>query len=135
MFSAGMSEIVLVVADVAKAARFYREVVRLIPVKEAEENWAWFWMGEPGQPQRLAVHTGSLLFEEYSPYPPGDRWGRVHFALLVPQQQIESAVQHVKSQGVEVYGPTSQEWMNATSHYFYDPDGNLVEFWTPGLKS
>ncbi len=132
MSSRGLSEIVLIVGDVAEAARFYREVVGLIPVKEAEEDWAWFWMGEPGKPQRLAVHKGSLLFEEYSPYPEGQRWGRVHFALLVSPEDIDSALQRVKSHGVDVYGPTRQEWMNATSHYFYDPDGNLVEFWTPG---
>jgi catechol 2,3-dioxygenase-like lactoylglutathione lyase family enzyme len=30
-----------------------------------------------------------------------------------------------------VYGPTEFEWMKARSYYFYDPDGNLLEFWSP----
>ena len=132
MSSLGFSEIVLIVNDVAESARFYREVVGLVPAKPEEEDWAWFWAGEPGQPQRLAVHRGSLLFEEHSPYPPGERWGRVHFALLVPRTELDAALERVKGRGVTVYGPTPQEWMDATSHYFYDPDGNLVEFWTPG---
>ena len=33
--------------------------------------------------------------------------------------------------GVEVYGPKHFEWMQAQAYYFYDPDGNLVEFWSP----
>ncbi len=131
MSSRGLSEIVLIVNDVAGSARFYREVVGLIPVMPAEEDWAWFWTGEPGQLQRLAVHKGSLLFEECSPFPEGERWGRVHFALLMPEADLAAALERVRSHGVTIYGPMSQEWMNATSHYFYDPDGNLVEFWTP----
>jgi catechol 2,3-dioxygenase-like lactoylglutathione lyase family enzyme len=31
----------------------------------------------------------------------------------------------------KVYGPVELEWMNAESYYFYDPDGNLLEFWSP----
>ena len=102
----GLSEIVLIVSDVAVSACFYRDVVGLTPVKPAEEDWAWFWMGEPGEPQRLAVHKGSLLFEEYSPYPEGERWGRVHFALLMPEPDLAVALERVKAHGVEVYGPT-----------------------------
>jgi catechol 2,3-dioxygenase-like lactoylglutathione lyase family enzyme len=32
---------------------------------------------------------------------------------------------------VEVYGPEQLDWMNAQAYYFYDPDGNLLEFWSP----
>jgi catechol 2,3-dioxygenase-like lactoylglutathione lyase family enzyme len=33
-----------------------------------------------------------------------------------------------------VYGPVELEWMNAESYYFYDPDGNLLEFWSPAAS-
>lgn len=23
------------------------------------------------------------------------------------------------------------EWMKASAYYFYDPDGNMLEFWSP----
>jgi catechol 2,3-dioxygenase-like lactoylglutathione lyase family enzyme len=36
---------------------------------------------------------------------------------------------------VEVFGPVELEWMNAGSYYFYDPDGNLLEFWNPNSAS
>ncbi len=47
MFSRGISETVLVVQDVEASARFYRDVVGLVPRTEPEEGWAWFWAGPP----------------------------------------------------------------------------------------
>jgi hypothetical protein len=37
----------------------------------------------------------------------------------------------VRSAGVEVYGPVELDWMGARSYYFYDPDANLLELWSP----
>jgi catechol 2,3-dioxygenase-like lactoylglutathione lyase family enzyme len=131
MFSTGLAELVLIVQDVPAAARFYREVVGLAPETEPDEAWAWFWAGAPGQNQRIALHRGSLLFEEYSPFPPGARWGRVHYAFAVPRARLAAAVAQVRAHGVAVYGPTRFDWMRATSYYFYDLDGHLLEFWSP----
>jgi catechol-2,3-dioxygenase len=130
-FSCGLSEIVLVVNDVLASARFYREVVGLAPATQANADWAWFWAGPPAAKQRLALHKGTLLFEEYSPLPPGQRWGQVHYAFEVPRADLEAAAAHVRAAGVEIYGPTHFEWMRALSYYFYDPDGNLLEWWSP----
>jgi len=130
-FSRGIAEIVLVVDDVLASARFYREVVGLAPATEANADWAWFWAGRPGDNRRLAVHKGTLLFEEHSPLPAGQRWGQVHCAFDVPRKDLEAAVAHVRAAGVPVYGPTHFDWMQAISYYFYDPDGNLLEWWSP----
>lgn len=131
VFSSGFSELVLIVNDVRQSAVFYRDVVKLTPDTEPNEEWAWFWAGEPGKRQRLAVHRGTLLFEEHSPLPEGRRFGQVHFALEVPRRRLDTAVEHIAQQGVDVYGPVHFDWMHAMSYYFYDPDGNLVEFWSP----
>lgn len=131
MFSTGLAEIVLIVADVGRSARFYDEVVGLTPETPPENGWAWFWAGEPGQTQRVALRKGPLLFEEHSPFPEGERWGRMHYAFSVPRERLKAAVEHVRTNGVRVYGPTRFDWMRATSYYFYDPDGNLLEFWSP----
>jgi catechol-2,3-dioxygenase len=125
----GLAELVLIVSDIPRAAAFYRDIVGLIPATEPTAEWAWFWAGEPGVPQRLAVHTGTLLFEEHSPHPPGRRFGRVHFALNVPRPELAAALERVGRGGIAIHGPVHFEWMKADSWYFYDPDGNLVEFW------
>jgi catechol-2,3-dioxygenase len=131
MFSTGLAEIVLIVKDVIASAQFYRDVVGLIPISEADDAWAWFWAGDPERTQSVALHKGSLLFEDQSPLPEGERWGQVHYAFTVPAERLADAVEHVRGKGVEVFGPVHFDWMNATSYYFYDPDGNLLEFWSP----
>ena len=131
MSSRGFSEIVLIVEDVAKAADFYEHVVGLELEHRTGDEWAWFFAGADDRKQRLAVHRGSLMFEEHSPYPEGERFGQVHFAFDVPRDELEAAVDRVRTAGVEVYGPAQLDWMNAVSYYFYDPDGNLLEFWSP----
>jgi len=51
--------------------------------------------------------------------------------LEVNKENIELALNKMKNAGIKIYGPTKFEWMNATSYYFYDLDGNLVEYWSP----
>ncbi len=43
----------------------------------------------------------------------------------------------MRARGLGVFGPVCLDWMQATSYYFYDPDGNLLESWStdPGLSS
>jgi len=126
----GFSEIVLIVKDISKSKRFYEEVVDLT-VESSDMDWVWFYVGEKNGKQRLAIHKGKLLFEEKSPLPEGKRWGQIHFAFEVGRNDLEKAVTRVKDDGVEVYGPQQFKWMKAISYYFYDPDGNLIEYWSP----
>jgi catechol 2,3-dioxygenase-like lactoylglutathione lyase family enzyme len=129
--SRGLSELVLIVEDVPRAAEFYEHVVGLEVEHRTGDEWAWFWAGKPGDPQRIALHRGSLLFEEHSPFPEGHRFGTVHFAFDIAPEDLDASVERVRAAGVEVYGPEEFDWMNARSYYFYDPDGNLLEFWSP----
>jgi catechol 2,3-dioxygenase-like lactoylglutathione lyase family enzyme len=129
----GLAELVLVVEDVPRAAEFYEHVVGLELEHRTGDEWAWFFTGAGRQ--RLAVHRGSLLFEEHSPYPEGERFGRVHFAFDVAPEDLDAAVGRVRGAGVEVYGPEEFDWMNARSYYFYDPDGNLLELWSSRVST
>ncbi len=131
MSSRGLSEIVLIVEDVPKAADFYEHVVGLEPEDRTGDQWAWFFAGSDDRKQRLALHRGPLMYEQHSPHPEGERFGRVHFAFEVARDELDTAVERVRGSGVEVYGPERLEWMDAESYYFYDPDGNLLEFWSP----
>ncbi|HEY3080929.1 MAG TPA: VOC family protein [Chloroflexota bacterium] len=131
-YSRGLAEIVLIVHDVPRAARFYREVVGLVPHTEPDDAWAWFWAGEPGVNQRVALHKGTLLFEgQAPPFNAREGWGPIHYAFDVPKGKLEAAIENVRSHDVELFGPVRFDWMSAIAYYFYDLDGNLLEFWTP----
>ncbi len=127
----GFSELVLVVADLPRAAHFYREILGLTPARPQSDSWAWFWAGPPESRQRLAVHAGPLLFEEHSPRPPAQRFGPTHFAFHVPREHLGSHLARLRAHHIPLHGPVRLEWMLAASWYFYDPDANLVELWTP----
>jgi catechol 2,3-dioxygenase-like lactoylglutathione lyase family enzyme len=131
MSSRGFSEIVLIVEDVPKAAEFYEHVVGLELEHRTGDDWAWFFASTGDRKQRLAVHRGPLMFEEHSPHREGERFGQVHFAFDVAREELDAAVERVRAAGVEVWRPVDLDWMDAQSYYFYDPDGNLLEFWSP----
>jgi catechol 2,3-dioxygenase-like lactoylglutathione lyase family enzyme len=130
MIVKAFSEIVLIVKDIPKSKKFYEDIVGLT-LESSSEDWVWFYVGDRNGNQRLAIHKGELLFEEKSPLPEGKRWGQVHYAFEVNGIDLEKAVKIVRDAGVEVYGPQEFKWMSATSYYFYDPDGNLIEYWSP----
>jgi catechol 2,3-dioxygenase-like lactoylglutathione lyase family enzyme len=132
MRSAGIHEIVLVVKDVGRAARFYRDVVGLAPLREPTDEWASFSTVSFEHPQWLGLRRGDLLYEEHSPRPKGARFGPVHFALRALDPSPQGFLQRAEYHGLRVYGP--QEWdgrMKGRSYYCYDPDDNLFEYWFP----
>ena len=130
MFSIGLSEIVLIVKDVTASAQFYETVVGLTPDREGNVSgkWAWFWAGTTGQAQRVGVTNDTQGLPRL---PEGQRWGQVHYAFHVPREKLEAAAEHVRGKGVKVSGPHNFEWMKAIAYTFHDPDGNLLEFWSP----
>ena len=92
----GLSELVLIVPDVPAAAAFYRDLIGLIPARPPSDDWAWFWVGDPANLQRLAVHKGPLLFEEHSPRPTGARFGPTHFAFEVARPDLAAMVDRLR---------------------------------------
>jgi len=134
-----ISELVLVVDDVAVCAQFYEDAIGLTrdsswPGARSDTDWAWFWTGAVGDSARLALRNGPLMFEEHSPLPAGRRFGAVHFALEIKRGDLEGAVERLRSRGVEVLmgedgAPVRLEWMGAVAVYCFDPAGNLVELW------
>ena len=134
--TAELFEIVLVVRDVGKSAAFYREAVGLEPINPPGDGWASFWVGAKEDNKWLGLRQGHLLFEEDSPRPEGHRFGPVHFALKLPESDLQIALDRLKANGIKVLGP--QEWKSGrfkgVSYYFYDPDDNLVEFWFPAAE-
>ena len=123
MFSPkGISEIVLVVKDVGRAAAFYQEVVGLKVDQRVDENWCWLWAGAPGAPKRIGLNTGPLS------YGAEHIRGPMHFALRLEPEELPAAMAHLRAKGIEIEGPVRFEDWDARSIYFDDLDGNRVEF-------
>ena len=141
MNTTGLSELIIKVDDVERVAAFYREVVGLTPDESAPEEVPWFWTGEPGKSARFVVNNGRaaltdlLPFNEHSPISAEERSKKAHFAFQVPEERLDAAVAQLKAHDVPVFGPIELGWMNARSCYFWDPEGHLVEFWSPHEQS
>src|SRR5205809_8088 len=58
----GISEVILVVKDVARSLAFYRDVVGLAVDNAKNPKFVWLWAGRPGAQQRIGITAGPLSF-------------------------------------------------------------------------
>ena len=117
----GISELVLEVSDLEAARRFYRDVLGFEETLygEGAEGRYWYLVGETA---RLGIWTEQVGLA-------GGRGGaHVHYALNVPDSEIDGLKERVASAGAEVEGPIQLGPGRAI--YITDPDGNVVEFWS-----
>ena len=128
----GILETALHVADLARSAGFYRrlfsfgtllETERLIALDVADRNvLLLFPQGGTGEP--FATPGGVI--------PPHGGSGPLHLAFSIAAADLGPWRVRLESEGVPVESEVS--WPGgATSLYFRDPDGHLVELITPGF--
>ncbi len=118
----GISEVILVVQDVERSMRFYRDVVGLVEDNVGNMKFVWFWAGPRGKSQRLGITAGPLS------YGAAHVKGPQHFAFGTERSRIPALQAALTAQGVEVEGPVEFPAWDALSIYFSDPDGNRIEF-------
>jgi lactoylglutathione lyase len=128
----GLFETHLHVADLERAMRFYGDVLGLeLGLKETERRAALYWIGK----NRSAM----LGIWERPPWAAGGAGSRIvpqHLAFEVALQDLQSAIDRLKQNGIEVRNffdhvtdePSVFGWMPAASIYFNDVDGHLLEF-------
>lgn len=130
----GVIETAIYVEDVARASKFYEEVLGLRRIAGDERFRAYsvadrdvlllFKRGATAQP----VQTTSGVI------PPHDGSGQNHFAFAIPAGELGLWEQQLADQSIAIEGRV--QWpRGGTSIYFRDPDANLVEFATPGMWS
>lgn len=125
-------ETALYVDDLARAAAFYEDVLRL-PVIHADKRMRAFDVNGRGV-LLLFVRGGSAQPIEIpgGVIPPHDGSGPVHLAFSVAADDLEPWRERLIGKGVAVEGEAS--WpRGGRSLYFRDPDGHLLELATPGL--
>jgi len=130
----GVIETAIYVEDVARASKFYEQVLGLRRIAGDDRFCAYsvadrdvlllFKRGATAQP----VQTPSGVI------PPHDGSGQNHFAFAIPAEELSLWEQQLADQGIAIEGRV--QWpRGGTSIYFRDPDANLVEFATPGMWS
>jgi lactoylglutathione lyase len=116
----------LPVADVARAVRFYRDVVGLeVAYDDAERGMAFLWVGEPGDAMLGLWSLGTA--------PMGMR---LHVAFAAELDEVLRAPGALAAAGVEPLSffrepaeePSVIGWMPAAAVYFHDPDGHMLEY-------
>jgi catechol 2,3-dioxygenase-like lactoylglutathione lyase family enzyme len=125
-----VSELVLEVSDLARAERFYADVLGL-PVVERWPHRDAVWVLAGGG-TRIGLWKPQVGLE-------GSRGGEhVHFALHIADEGFDPLVERLSSQGLEVpvheFGPLGQGNRRSRAAYVHDPDGHLVEFWTARME-
>jgi catechol 2,3-dioxygenase-like lactoylglutathione lyase family enzyme len=116
----GVSELVLEVADLKAAERFYAGVLGL-PVVDRWPNRGAIWV-MAGDRTRIGLWLPQVGLH-------GGRGGiHVHFAMHIADDDFEAAVDRLEEHGCEVK-QTAFEGAGRAA-YVDDPDGNVVELWT-----
>jgi lactoylglutathione lyase len=110
----GVYEIAVRVEDLARAERFYCDVLGL-EVGLRDEKRGWLFLRAGGLSGMI------VLQEEAGPIPPQ------HFAFAISPENIDLACWQLSNSGVTYEGPVVHGWMPATSVYFRDPDGHDLE--------
>lgn len=121
MKTAGVNELVLEVADLAAAERFYTEVLGFPVIDRWEAPREAVWVLAGGT--RIGLWSPNMGIARA-------RGGvHVHYALSVGAEEYDAVVAELRSRGAHVdeveFGDRA-----ARSAYVADPDHNIVEFWT-----
>jgi catechol 2,3-dioxygenase-like lactoylglutathione lyase family enzyme len=116
----GVSELVLEVADLEAAERFYADVLGL-PVVERWPAREAIWV-MAGDRTRIGLWRPQVGLA-------GGRGGsHVHFAMHLAEEHVEAARARLREHG---YEPQEIAFEGAgRALYVDDPDGNVVELWT-----
>jgi catechol 2,3-dioxygenase-like lactoylglutathione lyase family enzyme len=128
----GLLETALYVANVRKAADFYRRLFRFETLLESERLIA---LDVVGRNVLLLFLKGATVEPYTTPggvIPGHSASGRSHLAFSIEAQEIEAWRQRLQSEGIAVESEVSWDG-GAHSLYFRDPDEHLVELITRGF--
>ena len=112
----GVFEVAIRVGDLARAERFYLDVLGLeVCVRDDSRRWVFLWAG---------ARSGMVVLQEDR-----GRWPKQHFAFSAAPGTLASCAERLRARGVEVSGPLGHSSMPGNSLYFQDPDGNELEIY------
>ena len=128
----GMAEVALRVHDLDRMRRFYEQVIGLEVLREVKESKGTIVFYAVG-----AENDHLALFEEKwvdwftrdkSPQIDPKLTTLSHFAIRIALDDFDSEKNRIEQLGIEIVHSYEVSWMQARMFYFYDPEGNLIEF-------
>jgi catechol 2,3-dioxygenase-like lactoylglutathione lyase family enzyme len=128
----GVLETALYVDDMARARRFYEDVLNLSPIYEDSRLCAY---AAGARSVLLLFRRGASTETVTMPggtIPPHDGHGPLHVAFAISAEERAAWEERLRKHDVAIEGRT--DWKRGGhSIYFRDPDGHLLELATPGL--
>ena len=119
----GLGEVSIQVRDLDTMHKFYEEVVGLEVLRRDEDDRFVFFKVADG----YGGHTQNLaLFEASNTLNPQESTLH-HIALNVALEDFETEKMRLEGLGLKI-NATVHEWLHVRSLYFYDPEGNHLEF-------
>lgn len=125
-------ETAVYVEDLARAGRFYEEMLGLTLMAQDSRMWAL----DCGPASVLLLFKRGATLEPVDlpggRIPPHDGSGPAHLAFAVEADQIPAWESRLAEHGVEI--EARMQWpRGGISLYFRDPDDHLVELASPGI--
>jgi catechol-2,3-dioxygenase len=128
----GITEIALRVHDLDLMRRFYEQVIRLEVLREVKdsERTAIFYSVGAGN-DHLALFEEKWIdwfTRDKSPQIDPKLTTLSHFALTIALDDFESEMKRIEQLGTEIVHSNASSWLHSRMFYFFDPEGNLIEF-------
>ena len=128
----GIAEIALRVHDLDLMRRFYEQVIGLQVLRETKnsDGTAIFFAVGAGN-NHLALFPEKLTgwyTRDKSPQIDPKLTTLSHFALSIALDDFESEMNRIEQLGIEIVDARTSSWLHCRMFYFFDPEGNLIEF-------
>ncbi|MCL4868816.1 MAG: VOC family protein [Anaerolineae bacterium] len=128
----GIAEIALRVHDLDLMRRFYEQVVGLELLREIKDSKGTiiFYAVGPGN-DHLALFEEKWVAwftRDKSPQVEPKLTTLSHFAFRIAHDDFESEKKRLEELGIEIVHSNTSSWLHCRMFYFFDPEGNLIEF-------
>jgi len=130
----GIAEISLRVHDLDLMRKFYEQVLGLEVLREIKKSdgtviGVFYTVGAGDD--NLALFDEKLIdwfTRDKSPQIDPKLTTLSHIALSIALDDFESEKKRIEQLGIEIIESGTSSWMHCRMFYFFDPEGNLIEF-------